>query len=120
MKWPSALINIIDAKNASVTGEGIVNARGKFCWDKYWAMRKEYDAKGLRWIVDYDAKRVRTMLVQNSSDITATQLSLNSCTVQDLGLDGIAVLYFERLQRQIGTLNDRVEDMPCRQFYELC
>src|SRR5437868_6773476 len=56
MKWPAALINVIDVKNAAVTGEGIVNARGKFCWDKYWAMRKEYDAKGLRWIVDYDAK----------------------------------------------------------------
>ena len=39
MKWPAALINVMDAKNAAVTGEGIVNARGKFCWDKYWAMR---------------------------------------------------------------------------------
>ncbi len=60
MRWPSAMINVIDAKNAAVTGGGIVNARGKFCWDKYWTMRKDYDKKGLRWIVDYDAKRVRT------------------------------------------------------------
>ena len=62
MKWPAALINIINVKNAAVTGDGIVNARGKFCWDKYWVMRKEYDTKGLRWIVDYDAKRVRTFI----------------------------------------------------------
>jgi polygalacturonase len=72
--WPAALINIVDAKNAAITGKGIINARGKFCWDKYWAMRKDYDTKGLRWIVDYDAKRVRTLLVQNSSDITIKNL----------------------------------------------
>ena len=40
MKWPAALINLIDVKNAAITGEGMVNARGKFCWDKYWSNPK--------------------------------------------------------------------------------
>ena len=88
MKWPSALINIIDAKNAALTGEGIINARGKFCWDKYWTMRKDYDKKGLRWIVDYDAKRVRTVLVQNSSDVT-----LKGITLKNAGFWTVQVLY---------------------------
>lgn len=94
MKWPAALINVINAKNAAVTGEGVVNARGKFCWDKYWAMRKDYDTKGLRWIVDYDAKRVRTLLVQNSSDITIKNLTFKNAgfwTVQLLYSDHITV-----------------------------
>jgi len=99
MKWPAALINIINAKNAAVTGTGIVNARGKFCWDKYWAMRKEYEAKGLRWVVDYDAKRVRTCLVQNSSDITIKGLVFKNAgfwTVQllyshNLTVDGVTI-----------------------------
>ena len=91
-KWPAALINVIDAKNVAVTGNGIVNARGKFCWDKYWAMRKEYDAKGLRWIVDYDAKRVRTFLVQNSSDIT-----LKGLTFKNAGFWTVQLLYSTRL-----------------------
>jgi polygalacturonase len=43
--WPAALINFVGIKNAALTGKGIVNARGKFCWDLYWAMRKEYDKK---------------------------------------------------------------------------
>jgi polygalacturonase len=90
--WPAALINIIDAKNAAVTGSGIVNARGKFCWDKYWAMRKDYDAKGLRWIVDYDAKRVRTFLVQNSSDIT-----LKGLTFKNAGFWTVQLLYSHNL-----------------------
>jgi polygalacturonase len=99
MKWPAALINVINASNAAVTGGGIINARGKFCWDKYWAMRKEYDAKGLRWIVDYDAKRVRTLLVQNSSHITIRGLTFKNAgfwTVQlvyskNLTVDGIVI-----------------------------
>jgi hypothetical protein len=88
MKWPAALINIIDQKNVAVTGEGRVNANGKFCWDKYWAMRKDYDAKGLRWVVDYDAKRVRTFLIQSSSDIT-----LKGVTFLNAGFWTVQVLY---------------------------
>ncbi|MEP7323365.1 MAG: glycoside hydrolase family 28 protein [Saprospiraceae bacterium] len=90
--WPAALINVIDTKNAAVTGEGIVNARGKFCWDKYWAMRKEYVPKGLRWIVDYDAKRVRTLLVQNSTDIT-----LKGLTFKNAGFWTVQLLYSHHL-----------------------
>jgi polygalacturonase len=99
MKWPAALINIIDQKNVAVTGEGKIDAQGKFCWDKYWAMRKAYDAKGLRWIVDYDAKRVRTFLVQSSEDITIKGLTFSNAgfwTVQLLyskhvTVDGIVI-----------------------------
>lgn len=87
MKWPAALINVIDAKNVSVTGGGVIDARGKFNWDLYWKMRKEYDAKDLRWIVDYDVKRVRTILVQNSENVAVKDLTMKSAgfwTVQIL------------------------------------
>lgn len=90
--WPAALINFINVKNAALTGKGIVNARGKFCWDKYWAMRKDYDTKGLRWIVDYDAKRVRTVLVQNAADIT-----LKEITFKNAGFWTVQLLYSTRL-----------------------
>lgn len=92
MKWPAALINIINVKNAALTGKGIINARGKFCWDKYWRMRKDYDAKGLRWIVDYDAKRVRTVLVQSSADIT-----LQDITVKNAGFWTVQLLYSQHI-----------------------
>lgn len=89
MKWPAALINVIDQQKAAVTGDGVVNARGKFCWDKYWNMRKnDYDPKGLRWIVDYDAKRVRTLLVQNSSDV-----ALKGLTFKNAGFWTVQILY---------------------------
>jgi polygalacturonase len=92
MKWPAALINIIDAKQAALTGKGIINARGKFCWDKYWRMRKEYDAKGLRWIVDYDAKRVRTVLVQHAADI-----NIKDITIKNAGFWTVQLLYSDHI-----------------------
>lgn len=94
MKWPAALINIIGQKNVQVSGAGKVDAQGKFCWNKYWAMRREYEPKGLRWIVDYDAKRVRTFLVQSSSDVTLKGLTFANAgfwTVQLLYSDHITV-----------------------------
>ncbi|MDE3236984.1 MAG: glycoside hydrolase family 28 protein [Bacteroidota bacterium] len=92
MKWPAALINLIGVKNAALTGEGIVNARGKFCWDKYWKMRKEYDKKGLRWIVDYDAERVRTVLVQDAENVT-----LKGVTFQNAGFWTVQLLYSKNI-----------------------
>lgn len=90
--WPAALVNFINVKNAAITGKGTVNARGKFCWDKYWAMRKDYDGKGLRWIVDYDAKRVRTVLVQNSEQVTIKDL-----TFKNAGFWTVQLLYSHHL-----------------------
>jgi polygalacturonase len=92
MVWPAALINLIDVKNAAISGKGIINARGKFCWDKYWQMRKEYDAKGLRWIVDYDVKRVRTVLVQNSEQVTVKEL-----TFKNAGFWTVQLLYSKQV-----------------------
>lgn len=88
MKWPAALINVIGETNAAVTGTGAINGRGKFCWDKYWAMRKEYEAKGMRWAVDYDSKRARTILVQNSTDV-----SLTGVTIRNAGFWTVQLLY---------------------------
>ncbi len=90
--WPAALINCINVTNVAVTGKGIVDARGKFCWDKYWNMRKDYDAKGLRWVVDYDAKRIRTVLIQNSSNVT-----LSGLTFKNAGFWTIQLLYSHNL-----------------------
>lgn len=88
MRWPSALINVLDQKNVMLSGSGIVHAQGKVFWDAYWKMRKEYEAKGLRWIIDYDCKRPRTLLISNSEDITVRDL-----TFQQAGFWTIQLLY---------------------------
>lgn len=92
MKWPAALINVLNQKNVAISGEGLVHAQGKVFWEMYWKLRKEYDAKGLRWIVDYDAKRPRTVLVSESSDVT-----LKGLTLQQAGFWTVQVLYSDHV-----------------------
>ncbi|MFD2288947.1 glycoside hydrolase family 28 protein [Pedobacter petrophilus] len=88
MKWPAALINILKENKASISGGGLVNAQGKPFWDYYWNLRKDYDAKGLRWIVDYDAKRPRTILVESANDII-----IKDVTIQQAGFWTVQLLY---------------------------
>lgn len=90
MVWPAALINVMDCENAAVSGEGIIDCHGNIFWDKFREMRKEYEAKGLRWIVDYDCKRVRGILVSNSRNI-----SLSNFTLLRPGFWSIQMLYSE-------------------------
>ncbi|GHT24144.1 hypothetical protein AGMMS4957_16700 [Bacteroidia bacterium] len=75
MVWSAAIINVINQQNVAVTGEGTIDGNGKYLWDKYWEMRKDYDKRGLRWIVDYDCKRVRSLLVSESKDVTISNLT---------------------------------------------
>jgi polygalacturonase len=76
MKWPAALININDAKNVKISGGGTIDGRGEKWWDRYWTLRREYEPKGLRWASDYDAERVRLMVIWQSSDVAVENLSL--------------------------------------------
>lgn len=83
MKWPAALVNAIKVKNVAIGGKGTINARGKFCWDLYWTMRKDYDTKGLRWIVDYDAKPFRLVCLERWSMCMDSSSPIQTSTSQN-------------------------------------
>src|ERR1051326_5188014 len=76
MKWPAALINVNEAKNVKIFGGGVIDGRGEKWWQKYAALRMKYEPRGLRWASDYDAERVRLMVIWKSSDVTVENLSL--------------------------------------------
>ncbi len=94
MKWLAGLINVNDAKNVKISGGGTIDGNGKKWWDKYWTLRKEYEPKGLRWASDYDAERVRLMVVWKSSDVVIENLTLKRAgfwTVQVVYSDHVTV-----------------------------
>jgi polygalacturonase len=95
MKWPAALININDQKNVRISGRGTIDGQGKKWWDRYWNLRRnDYEPRGLRWAADYDAERVRLMVVWKSSDVTIENLSLKRSgfwTVQVVYSDHVTV-----------------------------
>jgi polygalacturonase len=94
MKWPAALINVNDQKNVKISGLGTIDGQGKKWWDRYGALRREYEPKGLRWAADYDAERVRLMVIWKSTDVTVENLSLKRSgfwTVQVVYSDHVTV-----------------------------
>jgi hypothetical protein len=94
MKWPAALINVNDAKNVRISGAGTIDGRGEKWWGKYVSLRMQYEPRGLRWASDYDAQRVRLMVVWQSSDVTIENLSLKRSgfwTVQVVYSDHVTV-----------------------------
>ncbi|AKD05936.1 glycoside hydrolase family 28 protein [Pontibacter korlensis] len=104
MVWPSALINVLDQEKVAITGEGTVHAQGKPFWDAYWKLRKTYEPKGLRWIVDYDAKRPRTLLISESSDIT-----VQGITLQQAGFWTVHVLYSDHITVDGITIQNNID-----------
>jgi polygalacturonase/lysophospholipase L1-like esterase len=69
MSWPAALINVRDQQNVTITGKGSIDGDGPPWWKSYWDLRATYEPKGLRWASDYDARRPRLVLIQNSSNV---------------------------------------------------
>src|SRR5439155_10112454 len=76
MNWPAALINVNDQKNVTISGGGTIDGRGQKWWNKYWDLRHDYDLRDLRWAADYDAQRVRLMVIWKSEDVTVENLTL--------------------------------------------
>lgn len=69
MTWPAALVNVRDQTNVTITGHGTIDGDGPPWWKSYWDLRKIDEPRGLRWASDYDAKRPRLVLIQNSSNV---------------------------------------------------
>ncbi|WP_312685594.1 glycoside hydrolase family 28 protein [Brevundimonas nasdae] len=76
MDWPAGLLNIYQQKNAKIVGEGLVDGDGKVFWDSYWALRREYDPKDLRWAADYDCRRPRLIHIYDADAVEVSGLNL--------------------------------------------
>lgn len=99
MTWPAALVNVYKQNDVQITGEGSVDGDGSYWWKSYWDLRREYDAKGLRWAADYDAKRPRLIQIFESSHVTLDGLTLlrsgfwtvHICYSHDVTVDHITI-----------------------------
>ena len=94
MKWPAALINVNDQRKVKISGGGVIDGRGEKWWERYWTLRSDYEPRGLRWASDYDAQRVRLMVIWKSTDVSIEHLSLKRSgfwTVQVVYSDHVTV-----------------------------
>jgi polygalacturonase len=94
MPWPAALINVDGQEDVEVSGKGSIDGQGDFWWKKYWALRKSYVPRGIRWAADYDCQRVRLIVAYDSKDVTLAGLCLRRSgfwTVQITYCDRVTV-----------------------------
>lgn len=92
MVWPSALINVYGAHDVKISGGGTIDGDGEWCWKKFWTMRRDYEKRGLRWAVDYDAKRVRLCVLWKAKDVT-----LEGVHLRRSGFWTVQVTYCDRV-----------------------
>jgi polygalacturonase len=96
MVWPSALINVYQQTNVTISGRGVIDGNGQYWWHKFWGadsrsgMLGDYRARGLRWAVDYDCKRVRAVAVYDSRDV-----HLRDVTIKRSGFWSLTLTYSE-------------------------
>lgn len=69
MTWPAALLNVRGQHDVRIIGKGTIDGDGPVWWKRYWDLRATYEPKGLRWAADYDARRPRLVLIQDSSGV---------------------------------------------------
>jgi polygalacturonase len=100
MRWPAALVNVYQQARASIIGEGTIDGDGKAFWDSYWALRKDYEPRGLRWAADYDARRPRLVQVFDSSAVKiggglllrrSGFWTVHVCYSEDVTVDGVTI-----------------------------
>ncbi len=105
MDWPVAILNVNGQENVRIAGKGIVDGQGPYWWNKYWGedqkggMRREYDAAGLRWCVDYDCRRVRNVIVMESRNVELSGFesvrsgfwNIHICYSEDVHVDGLYI-----------------------------
>jgi hypothetical protein len=74
--WPMALINVNNAGNVRISGKGIIHGHGRIHWARYEYMLPLYLENDLRWILNYDCKRPRMLVVDNSRNVHISGITL--------------------------------------------
>ncbi|MGB7134055.1 MAG: glycosyl hydrolase family 28 protein [Acidobacteriaceae bacterium] len=69
MRWPASLLNVAGQQDVSISGEGTIDGNGKPWWDAFWSRVPAYEARGLRWAVDYDVQRPELIRVYRSTRV---------------------------------------------------
>ncbi|MFT4115015.1 glycoside hydrolase family 28 protein, partial [Silvibacterium sp.] len=103
MTWPAALINVYGQHDVEISGEGNIDGDGSYWWKSYWDLRHDYDAKGLRWAADYDAKRPRLIQIYDSQKVV-----LHGPTLQRSGFWTVHICYSTQVTVEHITIRNNI------------
>lgn len=106
MDWYVGILNCNNQHDVTISGPGTIDGQGEYWWRKYWGddmaggMRKDYDARGLRWACDYDCMRVRNVVIMESQNVTLRDFTssrsgfwnVHVCYSSQVHIDGIRIM----------------------------
>ena len=92
MKWPAALINVYEQENVRISGDGVIDGDGSFWWQKWHGMQEDYKQRDLFWLINYDCKRVRPVVIWKSKNVL-----LEDLTIERAGFWTVSVTYSDRV-----------------------
>ena len=105
MDWYPGVLNVNGQHDVVIRGAGAIDGQGEAWWAKFWGpdtkggMAADYEARGLRWAVDYDCMRPRNLVVCDSRsvelrDITSRRSgfwNIHVCYSDHVHVDGVHV-----------------------------
>ncbi|OLL32360.1 hypothetical protein BTH42_07925 [Burkholderia sp. SRS-W-2-2016] len=103
MNWASALINVRNAQNVTITGKGVIDGNGQAWWTHYYADGTSFHSSlGVGWALNWDEQRPRGIETYESSNVTIKDVTVQNspfwtihlCYSDQLHLDGVKVYNF--------------------------
>ncbi len=100
MKWPSAFINIRNAANVHIKGEGTIDGSGYYWWAPYWSKRDSLLQQGIPGdVIDWHVPRPRLMLFEGSDHSSVADVRLRNsgfwtvhiCYSHTIDITGVAI-----------------------------
>jgi polygalacturonase len=106
MDWPSAFINVIDAKKITILGQGIIDGSGSYWWESYWVKRDSLEKTVPGDLIDWYVPRPRLLLIQNASDI-----KLDGVKLRNAGFWTVHICYSQSVEvTNVDIVNPVLED----------
>lgn len=111
MKWYPGLVNIRGEKNVTISGNGIIDGQGEHWWAKYWGddrksgLRGIYESYGLRWASDYDAVRLRNIVISDSENVTLKDITSYKSGFWNIHLYYSSNVHIDHVQVVCGSIN---------------
>ncbi|MGF6853751.1 polygalacturonase [Paraburkholderia sp. CI3] len=103
MNWASAIINVRDADNVTITGKGVIDGNGQSWWSHYYADGTTFHSSlGVTWALNWDEQRPRGIETYKSTNVTIKDVTVQNspfwtihlCYSDQLHLDGVHVYNF--------------------------
>ncbi|HEY2022183.1 glycoside hydrolase family 28 protein [Paraburkholderia sp.] len=118
MNWASAIINVRDSDNVTITGKGVIDGNGQSWWSHYYSDgTSSHSSLGVTWALNWDEQRPRGIETYKSTHVTIKDVTVQNspfwtvhlCYSDQVHLDGVKVYNFPNATTGIMPSTDGID-----------